>query len=72
MKIDYIKIQSSNIIGYAYFPKTKLLYIQFGNGRSYEYSEVTQEEINQLKEAESFGKKLREIIITQKKHREID
>ena len=72
MEITYTKIQSSNIIGYSYNAAEKKLYIQFGNGREYEYSEVTPEELKQLTEAESFGKKLREIIITQKKHREID
>lgn len=71
MKIDYTKIESSNIIGYHYDTAKKKLYIQFGNGREYEYSDVSLEELTQLLGAPSFGKKLREIIIPDKKCKEI-
>ena len=71
MKIPYIKIEISNIIGYYYKTAEKKLYIQFGNGREYEYSDVSLEELTELLEAPSFGKKLREIIIPEKKSKEI-
>lgn len=70
--VKYVKINSSNINGYFYYSLGKKLYIQFANGREYEYSDVTQEEVDQLIKADSFGKKLREIIIPHKKFKEID
>jgi hypothetical protein len=71
MEITYTEIESSNIIGYHYSASEKKLYIQFGNGREYEYSDVSKEEMAELLKADSFGKKLREIIISEKKHKEI-
>lgn len=72
MKITYTKIQnSSNIIGYHYNDQEKKLYIQFTNGKEYEYSDVSGEEMIEIHEAESFGKKFREIIIGEKKYKAI-
>ena len=71
MDIKYVKIQSSNIIGYFHDVKKKELYIQFGNGREYKYSDVSLEEVTELLSEPSFGKALREKIISEKKCEEI-
>ena len=71
MEIIYTKIKSSNIIGYHYNISERKLYVKFSNQREYEYSNVTQHEVDQIVKAESFGKKLKEIV-SNKKYKELD
>ncbi len=48
--------ESSNILKTIYFPKTERLFISFGKGQTYSYSNVDEETYNMFEGAESQGK----------------
>lgn len=62
MKITYKTVQNSHVTGYHHDIKEKKLYIQYGGAREYEYTDVSLEEMNDILESASFGKRLREVI----------
>lgn len=69
--MEYIKIDSSNVSGYSYDTKEKKLYIKFKNHREYIFSDVSQEEYENLINAESFGKVLYATIVNKKQSEEL-
>lgn len=54
---------SSNINKLVYRAKKQTLETTFKNGKTYRYSDVTEDEFKQLKEAESVGKAHNELIV---------
>ncbi len=49
-------VKSSNISGVGYDPKTRLLELEFSNGRTYQFTDVPLDTYAQLMDAPSKGK----------------
>ena len=62
-KVNYRKVNSSNVDSEAYNDTAKELYIRFNNGKEYIYFDVKAKEYASLfGEEVSFGKQLRTVI----------
>jgi hypothetical protein len=57
------EVESSNILSLEYNSKTKTLTTHFKKGGSYKYFQVTQDEVDQIVNAESVATTHRELLI---------
>ena len=71
-KINYRKVNSSNIDSEAYNPTEKELYIRFNSGKEYIYFDIKAKEYASLfGEEVSFGKQLR-VVVKDKKYKIVE
>lgn len=47
---------SSNMTGFGYEPKTKVLTVEFKSGERYEYEDVSEKTFQEMRDSESKGK----------------
>lgn len=67
-----IPVESSNIAALGYDEKKEEAYVKFLNGAVYAYSDVSPEQFEKLKSAESIGSYLAKVFKNQHPARKID
>lgn len=61
--VETLSVESSAISEVSYFPNVERLFVQFKNGREYEYFNVPAHVMNGLREAPSKGKFLNKYVL---------
>ncbi len=61
--VETLSVESSAISEVSYFPNVERLFVQFKNGREYEYFNVPNHVMTGLREAPSKGKFLKKYVL---------
>lgn len=60
--IEMIPTKSTTVPAIGYDSKNNIMYAQFGSGAMYKYLDISQSEVNSIRNSPSEGTKLKEVV----------